>query len=177
VLAGAGAVLGGGAVVSLAGCGTSAPKIGPLPAQAKHGDAALLNRALALERYAIAAYTAGIPLLGRGTGKLAQSFLNDELAHAGELLRLLGVVDGTPIPRVDSYNLGHPRTAEAVLTLIHGLERQQLALYLDLIPRLTPGRVRAGVASILGSDAQHVSMLRIQLGSPPAPAPFVTGRE
>jgi Ferritin-like domain len=177
VLAGAGALLGGGAVASLAGCGTSAPKVRNLPPRAKQGDVELLNRALALERYTVAAYTAGIPLLGRRSGKLAQSFLNDELAHAGKLLGLLDQVGGMPIPRADSYDLGHPRNAAEVLALLLRLERRQLTLYLDLIPRLTPGRVRAAVASIFGSDAQHVSLLRVQLGAPPAPSPFVTGRE
>ena len=176
VLAGASAVLGGGVVASLAGCGAGAPKF-RLPPQAQHGDVELLNGALALERYAIAAYTAGIPLLGRRSRKLAQAFLNDELAHAGELLGLLGEVRGMPIPRADSYDLGHPRSAAEVLDLLHRVERQQLTLYVDLIPRLTPGRVRAAVASILGSDAQHVSLLRVELDLSPAPSPFVTGRE
>jgi Ferritin-like domain len=177
MLAGASVVLGGGAVASLAGCGASAPKVRNLPRQAKHDDVELLNRALALKRYAIAEYTAGIPLLSRRTTKLAQALLNDELAHAGELLGLLDVVGGKPIPRADSYDLGHPRSAAEVLDLLHRLERRQLTLYLDLIPRLRPGRVRAAVASILGSDAQHVSLLRVQLGSTPAPFAFVAGRE
>jgi cell division FtsZ-interacting protein ZapD len=86
-------------------------------------------------------------------------------------------VGGKPIPRVDNYDLGNPRTEKQVLGLLHGLERQQLTQYLDLIPRLTPGRVRAAAASIFGSDAQHVALLRVELDLTPAPSPFVTGRE
>ena len=56
-------------------------------AATKHGDLALLNRALALERYAIAGYTAGIPLLSRRQAKLAQTLFNDELAHARRAAR------------------------------------------------------------------------------------------
>jgi bacterioferritin (cytochrome b1) len=177
VLAGAGAVLGGGAVLALSGCGNSTAVVRNLPRGAKHGDLALLNRALALERYTIAGYTAGIPLLGRQKAKLAQTLLNDELAHAGELLELIDAVRGKPIPRVDNYDLGRPQTEKEVLELLHRLEREQLTLYLDLIPRLTPGRVRAAVASIFGSDAQHMALLRLQLKLPPAPSPFVTGSE
>jgi Ferritin-like domain len=164
-------------MASLAGCGTAGPTLRDLPPRAKRGDVELLNRALALERYTIAAYTAGIPLLGHRSANLSQAFLNDELAHAGELLGLIDAVGGTSIPRTDSYDLGHPRTAAEVLELLHRLEGRQLTIYLDLIPRLTPGRVRATVASIFASDAQHVSLLRLQLGSPAAPSPFVTGRE
>jgi hypothetical protein len=177
VLAGASAVLGGGAALAISGCGSSTADVRNLPLQAKHGDLALLNRALALERYAIAGYTAGIPLLGRRRAKVAQTLFNDELAHAGELLGLIHAVGGKPIPRVDNYDLGYPRTEKQVLELLHRLERQQLILYLDLIPRLTPGKVRAAAAAIFGSDAQHTAVLRLQLHLPPAPSPFVTGTE
>jgi Ferritin-like domain len=177
VLARASAVLGGGAVLAISGCGSSTAEVRNLPRQARRGDVSLLNSALALERYTIAGYTAGIPLLSRRKAKLAQEMLNDELAHAGELLGLIDAVGGKAIPRADNYDLGHPRTEAQVLRLLHGLERQQLTLYLDLIQRLTPGRVRAAAASILGSDAQHVALLRVQLDLTPAPSPFVTGRE
>jgi rubrerythrin len=177
VLAGAGALLGGGAITSLSGCGTSDAKIRKLPPQAQRGDVELLNRALALERFAIAGYTAGIPLLTRRTTKLAKECLRNELGHAGELLSLIDDVGGKPIPRVDTYDLGHPQTEADVLKLLHRLERLQLTLYLDLIPRVTPGRVRATVASIFGNDAQHLSLLRVELGLDPAPSAFVTGRE
>ena len=70
-----------------------------------------------------------------------------------------------------------PRTEKQVLELLHRLERQQLTLYLDLIPRLTPGKVRAAAAAIFGCDAQHMALVRLQLKLPPAPSPFVTGTE
>jgi rubrerythrin len=164
-------------VLALSGCGNTTMDVRNLPRGAKHGDLALLNRALALERYAIAGYTAGIPLLSRRQAKLAQTLLNDELAHAGELLGLIDAVGGKPIPRADSYDLGRPQTDTEVLELLRRLEREQLTLYLDLIPRLTPGRVRSAVASIFGSDAQHMALVRLQLKLPPAPSPFVTGSE
>jgi hypothetical protein len=175
-LVGAGTMLVGGAA-ALSGCASGSLKVKGIPRRAKTGDVELLNQGLALERRAIAAYTAGIPLLRPRQAKIATAFLQHELEHAGELIRLLDELDTKPPLRPASYQLGHPRNARDVLQLLHQLESLQLGLYLDLIPRLTPGRVRSGVASILGSDAQHVSLLRIELGAPPAPSPLVSGRE
>ena len=64
-----------------------------------------------------------------------------------------------------------------MLALLHGLERAQIVLYLDAIPRLSPSPVRAAVATILASDAQHISILRMAQGLPAVPSAFVTGSE
>jgi len=76
-----------GAAVVLAGCAahSSRPKVHKIPSRARSTDVELLNHGLDLEHMAIAAYTAGIPLLDRRSQKAAQQFLNQELDHAGEL--------------------------------------------------------------------------------------------
>jgi len=179
LLGGVGVTVAGGAVVLLTGCGGSSPApaaVKTVPVRVRQIDVGIFNRSLHLERRSIAAYTAGIPLLTGSVAKAAEQFLSQELAHAGELLGLIHAAGGTPIPRAPSYELGHPRTAAQVLSLLEQLENQQLAAYLDAIPRLSPGPVRASVASILANDAQHVSILRMALGSSPASAAFVTGR-
>ncbi|MGI8903527.1 MAG: ferritin-like domain-containing protein [Solirubrobacteraceae bacterium] len=147
------------------------------PPAARRADAELLNGLLDLERRTIGAYTAGIPLLTGASLTAAQRFLAQELAHAAELSRLLkraGVVAHRPS---DSYDLGHPRSAAAVLGLLHASETAQLAAYITAIPRLATGTVRASTASILADDAQHVSVLRSALALDPVPTAFVTGRE
>src|SRR5262249_31622355 len=79
--------------------------------------------------------------------------------------------------RQASYDLGHPTDDQQVLALLHGLERRQVASYLDAVPRLEPGPVRAAAATILTSDAQHIALLRMAQGMVPAPTAFVTGNE
>lgn len=64
-----------------------------------------------------------------------------------------------------------------MLELLHRLEDAQLTAYLNAIPKLSGGPVRAAAAAIFANDAQHVMMLRIRLDRPPAPAAFVDGRE
>jgi hypothetical protein len=180
LLRGAGRRLAGGTALLLAGCGTSSAErksVKTVPLVVRQADVELFNHSLDLERRTIAAYIAGIPLLGGAQAKSAKQFLGQELEHAGELLALIAAAGGKAIPRAPSYDLGHPRNARQVLALLHGLESRQIATYLDAISSLSPGPVRASVASILANDAQHVSILNLALGDSPTPAPFVTGRE
>ena len=167
------------AAVALAGCGGKSkhPSVKLASAPARRLDVEVLNRALDLERRTVEAYIAGIPLLNRADGKTAKQFLNEELQHTGELLALIKAAKGKAIPRAASYDLGHPRDGGEVLTLLHELERRQIAGYLDAIPRLSPGPVRAAVATILASDAEHIAILRLAQGATPAPSAFVTGTE
>jgi hypothetical protein len=164
------------AALVLAGCGGGSRHPSVKLADAA-SDVEILNRSLALERRTVEAYIAGIPLLNYADGKAAEQFLNAELEHTGELLALIKAAKGEAIPRAGSYDLGHPRGGAEVLTLLHDLERRQIAGYLDAIPRLSPGPVRAAVATILASDAQHIAILRLAQGVAPAPSAFVTGAE
>jgi hypothetical protein len=177
-----GAALAGSAAAALGGCGQNAKtghkavKQAPLPV--RHLDVKLLGHALEIERRTVAAYIAGIPLLSRSQAKSAKQFLNEELQHTGELLALITASGATPTLRAASYDIGgHPRDRAGVLALLHSLESVQIANYLTVIPRLSPGPLRAAVASILANDAQHVAILRLAQGEPGLPSAFVTGRE
>lgn len=141
------------------------------------GDVALLNSLLDLEHYAIAAYEAGIPLMAKGSAVAARQFLAQELSHAGELSGLVREAGQKPNDPLPAYDLGHPRTNEDVLRLLHRIETSQLAAYVRAIPRLQPGKVRAAALAVFANDAQHVTILRLQLGLDPVPAAFVTGTE
>ena len=140
-------------------------------------DVEELNRLLHLEHVGIAAYTAGTPLLAPATVKAGKLFLNDELSHAGALAGLIKAAGAKPIKPAPSYDLGHPRTSQEVLALLHEIESQQIAAYLAALPRLEPAFVKQSVASILANDAQHVAVVRAALGQPAVPSAFVSGRE
>jgi Ferritin-like domain len=182
LLSAVGATLVGAGALALAGCGRKAPtgskavKKAHQPVQ--QSDVAILERLLGLERWTIAAYTAGIPLLTRPDAKTAKQFLDEELEHAGELLSLIKAAGGGKgPPRASSYNLGKPSDGVEVLQLLRRLEGAQIDAYLYAIPKLSPGAVRAAASSILANDAQHIAIIRAGLGLPAAPSPFVTGNE
>jgi hypothetical protein len=176
-IAGTGVAL-GGAATALAGCGHRAGpalrgnrKLTPVVARS---DIQVLNAILPLEYRAIAAYTAGIPLLTGHSAKAAKHFLDQELTHAGEMQGLVHEAHGKwPMPP-PSYDLGHPVSEREVLVLLYEVERTMLGAYLEAVPRLSPGRVRAAIASLFANDAQHISVVRLALGRPPAPSPLVT---
>ncbi len=173
-----GALLAGGSAL-LTGCGTrsSQSRISKVSSADGGTDAALLNRLLDLEHRAIGAYTAGIPLLSGHILTGARLFLSQELSHAGELSGLVKQAGGKASLPHESYDFGHPHSAPGVLALLHTVESAQLAAYVELIPRLSSGRIRATATSILANDAQHVSVLRAALRVAPVPSAFVTGRE
>jgi bacterioferritin (cytochrome b1) len=168
----------GAAGLVLGGCGgTSLKAQADNSAPVLNSDVELLNQLLHLEHVAIAAYTAGTPLLPAATVKAGQLFLNDELAHAGALGALIKAAGGKPNKPAPSYDLGHPRTGQEVLALLHRIENAQISAYLAAIPRLEPALVKRSVAAILANDAQHVAVVRAALGQPAVPSAFVTGRD
>ena len=140
-------------------------------------DVALLNRSLGLERRAIAAYEAAIPLLAGRDKLIATAFLKQELLHAGRLIALIDALGGPATNRAQTYPLGRPRTPRQLVELLHDVERVQVAAYLEAIPQLSEGHLRADVASILANDAQHVAIIRGALGQVPAPAAFPSGAD
>jgi hypothetical protein len=162
LLAGAAGVAGG---VVLAGCGGK-----PLREKIRGGastpgsDIDVLNSLLAAENYGIAAWAVGIPLLSRTGQMIGKQFLSQELAHAGELSDLIKGAGGKPPARPASYNLGDPHTEAEAWSLLQNAERIQLNAYLEMVPVLSGGRVRAAIATIFANDAQHLAVIRSQSG-------------
>lgn len=172
--------MGAGALTALIGCGgqTSNGSPTPISEAAVATDLRILNAALVLERRTVHAYIAAIPLLPRSLVKGAKAFLSEELAHTGELISLIKGAGAKAPDRADSYDIGStPRTPQQVVAVLHEFERLQIASYLSWIPHLSPGPLRASVATILASDAQHVAILRAAQGAPALASAFVTGHE
>jgi rubrerythrin len=137
-------------------------------------DVAPLNELLDAEHYGVRAYAAAIPLLGSAAAKDARWLLSQELAHVVELSELVMQAKAKPRRPAASYNLGNPQTSSEALTLLEHAERVQLKAYLETIPKLSGGRVRAAVATLSANDAQHLALLRSRAGQPPTTA-FATG--
>ena len=164
------------ATAVLAGCGAK-----PLRIKIRNGakvspaDVDSLNALLEVEHHAVAAYTASIPLLNWRQAKPAKQFLGQELAHVVELTDLIKRAGAKPAKPKARYDLGRPRTADQVLALLKRSEEAQLQAYLSTIPQLSGGRLRSTAASIYANDAQHLALVRSQLGQSAVPAPFAVG--
>lgn len=184
LLRGAGAAAGGAAALLIAACGGSgkvAAQTGTTTSattpQFHSRDIDLLNHLLELEHITVAAYTAGIPLLAPAGRMAGQRFLTQELSHAGEVSGLVRQAGGVAVKAREGYDLGDPRNGDDVLRLLHELERSQIAAYLQAIPKISLASTRAALASVMANDAQHISVLRSQLGRQPVPSALVTGHE
>jgi len=134
----------------------------------------LLNRALAIEQRSIALYTAGGPLLSGQAKQVARRFLAQDLRHAGRLRSLLKQAHAKPHDPDAHYDFAQPHSEAELLAQLHKLERQQIAAYLHAIPRISVPALRQTLASIMANDAQHLIMLRGQLGLSPLAGPFLT---
>ena len=93
--------------------------------------------------WAIAAYTAGTPLLPPATVKAGKLFLNDELAAR----RRAGRADPGGRRQADqaarrATTSATRATSQEVLALLHEVERAQISAYLEAIPRLSPALVK-----------------------------------
>ena len=167
----------------LGGCGSSAaPRSAPTPTSTSTPappsgarDVAILSAALGLERRTIAAYTAAIPQLPAAQATWARAFLTEELTHAGVLIGLIEAAGATGPAPADSYDIGNPHDAGAVVEVLASLEALQVERYLHWIARLSPGAARAAAGSILANDAQHVMTLRAARGRPSLGSAFVLG--
>ena len=184
LLRGAGAAAGGAAALAIAACGGS-HKVSALTGTTTTAttpefhsrEVDMLNHLLELEHVAVAAYTAGIPLLAPSARMAGQRFLTQELSHAGELSGLVGQAGGVAVKAREGYDLGHPRNGDDVLKLLHELERSQIDAYLQAIPKVSLASTRAALAAVMANDAQHISVLRSQLGRQPVPTALVGGHE
>jgi bacterioferritin (cytochrome b1) len=176
-LFGGGAAAAGALLLSACG-GKKAPAPFTPSAPPKLGDAdiAILNGLLDQEYKAIAAYTAGIPLLDSTAHDAAKQFLQHELYHASKLYSMIKHAGGEPHKQKANYPLGHPRTGEDVLRLLHALEHDLLAAYLEAVPVVSTGSARAVLAATLANEAQHVAVVRSELDLDPLTGAFVSGR-
>ena len=178
--------LGGAAALAAglltAGCGRGTlvaashpdvPQQPPRSATERRVDVEILTAALMMERRAIAAYAASIPLLAAAHARWAQAFVGEEIEQAGALAKLIALTGSTAPAQDGEPQIGHPRDGAQALALLAGLERAQLAAYLGWIPRLSAGTMRAGVATILASDAQHLTALRSARGQPALISPLL----
>jgi rubrerythrin len=172
----AGAAAGGSAI--LAGCGDSAmtPNAVTSPDESDQADVEILNGVLDLELMSVAAYKVGAGRLRGRMLEVVKRFLEQEQAHADGLATAITDAGGQPNRAKSSYDFPAMRSQTDVLRFAVDVENTAIAAYIDALPKLTRGDLRATAASIITNEAEHVAMLLEALGEDPAPTAFVTGK-
>jgi rubrerythrin len=166
----------GSSAVFLSACGddTKNPVVGP--DESDEADVELLNSALDLELMAVAAYKAGAAQLRGDVLAVGKLLLEQEQEHADGLMAAISDAGGKPNRARASYDFPELRSQTDVLRFAVDLENTAIAAYIDALPKLGKGDLRATAAAIIANEAEHVSVLLGALGEEQVPDAFVLGR-
>ena len=175
-MSGAGLAAGSALVLGACADDTKSPLADTLPDESDDADVELLNLALDLELTTVAAYKAAAGRLRGDALDAAKLFVEQAQEHANRLSDAIKEAGGTPNRAKESYEFPRIRAQEDALRFAIDLEDRAIAAYIDLLPKLGQGELRATVAAIVSNDAQHVAVLRAELGEEPVPAALVLGR-
>lgn len=168
----------GGSAIFLAACSddTKSPNVQTGPDESDQADVEILNSALDLELMAVAAYKAGAARLKGAVLQIGKAFLEQEQEHADGLTQAIKDAGGTPNRAKASYDLPSFSSQNDVLRFAVDIENTAIAAYIDALPKLSQGDLRATAAAIVTNEAEHVAVLLGALGENQVPDAFVTGR-
>ncbi len=168
----------GGSAVFLAACGddTKSPNATTAPDESDQADVEILNSALDLELMAVAAYKAGAAHLRGDVLKAGKLFLEQEQEHADGLSSAIRDAGGTPNKARASYDFPKLGSQNDVLRFALDIENTAIAAYIDALPKLGKGDLRATAAAIVSNEAEHIAVLLGALGKQQVPDAFVVGK-
>jgi bacterioferritin (cytochrome b1) len=168
--------LGAAFVLVLAGCGGGGG--GSATAGEKAGDLEVLNAALSQELTAIDAYTRGLPLLHGQALASAGEFRTQEQEHVDGITKAIRGLAGKIEVDKNSLDYSGLETEADFLSLAYEEENALVAFYMNAIPKLETGAPRGLLAAIAANEAEHLVVLRQELGARPdelVPGAFETG--
>ena len=180
-LGGAGAVILVVAVL-LSGCGSStttateAASTRPAPKQSP--DAEALNKVLARQEGAVAAYAKVIPHLAPRLARMASYFRAQEQEHVDAVIKALRGIEAPAVAAPEEIESGELKTDEERLVFLYEVEAATIDEELSAISKLEAPWPRSLLASTVADQAQHLTLLRQALGAGPlasVPAPFENG--
>jgi rubrerythrin len=166
----------GGSAVFLSACGDDTKSPVVRRDESDEADVEILNSALDLELMAVAAYKAGAAHLKGDVLAVGKLFLEQEQEHADGLVSAIRDAGGRPNRAKRSYDFPELRSQTDVLKFAVELENTAIAAYIDALPKLGKGDLRATAAAIVSNEAEHVAVLLGALGDEQVPAAFVVGR-
>ena len=166
----------GGSAMFLAACGDDTKTAATGPDESDDADVEILNSALDLELMAVAAYKAGAAHLEGSVLKVGKLFLEQEQEHADGLATAIKDAGGSPNRAKKSYDFPELKSQTDVLKFAVDLENTAIAAYIDALPKLGKGDLRATAAAIVSNEAEHVAVLLGALGEQQVPEAFVVGR-
>lgn len=147
-------------------------------------DIEILNKALGLEQFAIAAYglAAGTGLLTEGVMQVAKTFQAQHGQHALKIRETIVSLGGEPVKPLpnEEYAKKLPSTLvdqESIIRYALKLEKGAAITFLNAVPEFENHKIAQAAASILGDEAMHWAVLRNALGLIPVHISFIPNSE
>jgi len=157
----------------------AAPRALAVGDEEKRAGAALAS-ALMFEQTAVVAYEA-IANSGRLSGRvttLMRALLDDDRQHAEQLVVALeDMGEKPPIPprRATIPGLGRVRDDVDAADFAIGLELRAIGAYLEAVANFSDANVLRTIIGAMGTDGQHLVVLRQAARRPPVPGAFERG--
>jgi hypothetical protein len=141
-------------------------------------DGEVLNKVLARQEGAVAAYAKVIPHLSPRLAHMASYFRAQEQEHVDAVLKALRGLGDPAAITPEEIDVGGMKTDEERLVFLYELEGATIDLELSAISKLEAPWPRSLLASTVADQAQHLTLLRQGLGAGPlasVPVPFEDG--
>lgn len=163
---------------ALAGCGRGSDTGAATAADAKAGDAEILNQILSRQLGVVAAYPQAMAILDHRTLILLRKFRAQEGEHADAIVKALrGLAEeaeATPEP----IEAGALKSEADRLRFVYAMNSATIDAELSAISKLESPGPRAMLAATVGNQAEQLAVLRRLLGARPleaVPEAFETG--
>ena len=144
-------------------------------------DIDILNKALGLEQFAIAAYEIGANtgLLSESTMQTARFFQTHHGQHSHKLKETITKLGGEAVRQLphEAYIQKLPveelTDEKSIIRYALNLEKSATITYLNAIPEFENRKIAQAAASILGDEAMHWAIFREILGLIPVHISFI----
>jgi hypothetical protein len=167
---------GGGGSSTTAATEAASTEASPAPVLSPDGEA--LNKVLARQEGAVAAYAKVIPHLAPRLARMASYFRAQEQEHVDAVVKALRGIQAPAVAAPEEIESGELKTDEERLVFLYEVEGATIDEELSAISKLEADWPRSLLASTVADQAQHLTLLRQALGSGPlasVPAPFENG--
>lgn len=134
----------------------------------KGSDVEILNAALARELTTLDAYTRGGPLLRGSMRAVGRVLRAQEQEYVDALTKAIRGLGGSVEVEPVELDFSRVDSQAGVLAMAYELESAALASYIDAAPRLFTAAPRTLDASLAAGHAQHLVLLRQEMGADPA---------
>jgi hypothetical protein len=144
----------------------------------READVAVLNRVLARQLGAVAAYGDATAGLGGFDLAAARRFQAQEQEHVDAVVKALRGLDGKAEAEPEAIDVPRLKSRSDMVEFLYTMESATIDSELAAISKLNSSWPRALLASIVANQAQHLVILRRELGAKPLdaiPLPFENG--